>query len=124
MRFPSIFAVSAYLTMVLAVALPEPAPQAGGGTCFDAGDCILSGGGECVKDPGQIVGTCAAAPSSPGFGLPSFTLPSFPGATTTEHSQPAASPTGNICFDDGDCFFMGGKCVKKSATEITGNCSS
>ncbi|KAI6363789.1 hypothetical protein MCOR32_008117 [Pyricularia oryzae] len=24
--------------------------------CFDAGDCILSGGGQCVKDANQLLG--------------------------------------------------------------------
>ncbi|KAI7782730.1 hypothetical protein LA080_012921 [Diaporthe eres] len=36
--------------------------------CFDAGDCILSGGGQCNKAAGQLLGTCQkdGAPATGG----------------------------------------------------------
>ncbi|KAL2059727.1 hypothetical protein VTL71DRAFT_10219 [Oculimacula yallundae] len=36
-----------------------PSPSGTGAVCFDAGDCILSGGGQCNKAAGQLTGQCS-----------------------------------------------------------------
>ena len=78
-------------------------------TCFDAGDCILSGGGQCIKTGtglAGILGKCAPK-----------------GATTLVTSAKAtgtAAAGKGTCFDDGDCLLYAGTTCKRASNSFTG----
>ncbi|KAH7319457.1 hypothetical protein BKA65DRAFT_102490 [Rhexocercosporidium sp. MPI-PUGE-AT-0058] len=126
MRFPTssrLILLTSLSSPLSVLAIPNPQGTGAGAACFDAGDCILSGGGPCIKDAGKILGTCSppASTSTTKAGFPG--LPGFPAPTKTT-SAPASSGTGALCFDAGDCIFNGGgQCIKDGATSITGHCS-
>ncbi|KAJ0123089.1 hypothetical protein J7T55_011553 [Diaporthe amygdali] len=71
--------------------------------CFDAGDCILSGGGQCNKAAGQLLGTCqkdgaaatggkpAPAPSASAGGLDALLGGLLAGGAKPSSAAPAAT---------------------------------
>nr|POF06915.1 hypothetical protein CFP56_31539 [Quercus suber] len=77
--------------------------------CFDAGDCLFNGGGQCVRTAAAaILGTCASTGTA---------------TATATSSASTAKATGAICFDAGDCILSGGGQCIKPANAILGNCA-
>ncbi|QIW95834.1 hypothetical protein AMS68_001352 [Peltaster fructicola] len=66
-----------FKTVVVTLLASFAAAQFGSGTCFDDGDCLLSGG-SCQKSGLAIVGTCATSTGGAGLAIPTnFAIPSF-----------------------------------------------
>ncbi|KAG4420068.1 hypothetical protein IFR04_006827 [Cadophora malorum] len=109
---------TSFFTFSAAFAIPDPAPRpqartAPGAMCFDAGVCILSGGGMCNKTAGQVpksssfyliapqvstnpksklLGTC----TPPAPGATPNPIPGIPGLPApAPSSSPAASPAAS-----------------------------
>nr|POF17971.1 hypothetical protein CFP56_13382 [Quercus suber] len=97
-----------FLTVALAV-LSVGVATTQAAICFDAGDCIFNGGGQCIKSAGSITGTCASTTGTP--------------TATATSAASTASATGSICFDAGDCLLSGGGQCIKPANAILGNCA-
>lgn len=79
------------------------------GTCFDDGDCILNGGGHCIKSGmglDGLLGKCAPKGAS--------TL------TTSVKPTGTAAPGQGTCFDDGDCLLYKNTTCQKKMGMITG----
>ena len=128
-----------FTTLFLSLLVGSVAAQS---VCYDNFDCILSGGGACVKPAGKILGyvlssraavgpsrtlsnmycsTCGAkttakvTTTAKATAKPSGSFSQAPApAPTTVKTTTAAAPsaTGSVCFDNGDCLLKGGKCVK------------